>query len=207
MTRMALALYCLLTCASSWAIQFAALAVAGDPESPQAGPWLAATMLTPALVAFLFIAFHKPARKSLMWKPRWRMLWLLPVAVAVPTLARLRHRGGRAPDGVGRLGMVRLLRRGRRGLGRALDAWPGLPGLGGLRGQCRVDRRVVRPAQRRRRGGRGARLARLPAGPDDPAARPDARRRRPGPGLVGLAPARPSSRATTTRTIRCWAPW
>jgi uncharacterized protein len=86
MNRMALALYCLITCALSWAIQFAALAVAGDPESPQAGPWLAAAMLTPTLVALAFIALHRPARRGVMCRPRWRMLWLAPVAVAVPTL-------------------------------------------------------------------------------------------------------------------------
>lgn len=83
----AIALYCLLAYAISWGIQFAALRVTdGNLESPAAMPFLAATMFAPTVAAILFLVFHKPSRKGLLWKPTWAMFPMILAAVAVPTL-------------------------------------------------------------------------------------------------------------------------
>lgn len=127
----AIALYCLLTYAIAWGIQFAAIrATGGDLESDAAGPWLATTMFVPALTAILFLVFHKPSRAGLLWKPTWRMIPMLAAAVAVPTLtafavvAVVQVMGwGQSgwfvfgPDGVSIAG-------GPWMLGRGLQSWP-----------------------------------------------------------------------------------
>ncbi len=83
----AIALYCLLAYAISWGIQFAALRVTdGNLESSAATPFLVATMFAPTAAAILFLVFHKPSRKGLLWKPTWAMWPMILAAVAVPTL-------------------------------------------------------------------------------------------------------------------------
>ena len=83
----AIALYCLLAYGIAWSLQFAALYVAGgNLESDGARPWLAATMFAPTVAAIPFLVFHRPARAGLLWKPTWRMLPMLAVAVTIPTL-------------------------------------------------------------------------------------------------------------------------
>lgn len=83
----AIALYCLLAYAISWGIQFLAIRVTdGNLESPEAMPFLAATMFAPTVAAIIFLVVHKPSRKGLLWKPTWAMFPMILAAVAVPTL-------------------------------------------------------------------------------------------------------------------------
>jgi membrane protease YdiL (CAAX protease family) len=86
MHRAGILLYCLLTCATSWAIQILAIHVTGNPSSPEAGIYLATAMLTPTLFAILFILFSKPARKDVLWKPTRKLLVYLPIGILVPIL-------------------------------------------------------------------------------------------------------------------------
>lgn len=86
MSRMAIAIYCLLTLAVSWSIQLAAVGTVGDVNDPAVGPWLVATMWSPTLVALLFLLLHRPSRQGLAWRPTWRSIPVSVVAVAVPTL-------------------------------------------------------------------------------------------------------------------------
>lgn len=86
MSDRALILFCVLLFALSWSLQYVALAVAGNPESPAAAPWLVGVMFTPALVTLASCWFNRSARAALLWRPTWRMLPLLVLAVLVPTL-------------------------------------------------------------------------------------------------------------------------
>lgn len=86
MSRMAVAIYCLIVLAVSWSIQYAAVGVVGDLEKPEAAPWLLATMWSPTLVALLFLLVHKASRQGLAWRPTWRSIPVSVVAVAVPTM-------------------------------------------------------------------------------------------------------------------------
>lgn len=76
--------YCGWTLGLSWAVQLAGLAAVRDPSSPDAAPWHIAAMLVPGLVALAFLALHPPARRGMRWGPG--KLWMLPVAVLIPTL-------------------------------------------------------------------------------------------------------------------------
>lgn len=83
----AIALYCLLTYALGWGLQLIAIRQSGgDLESDIATPWLIATMFTPMLATVVFLIFHRPARRGLLWKPTWRMLPLLVAGLVIPTL-------------------------------------------------------------------------------------------------------------------------
>lgn len=83
----AIALYCLLTYALSWGVQAVAIALSGgDMENPAIVPFLAATMFTPTLAAILFLIFHPPSRKGLLWKPTLKLPAMLVAGVLVPTL-------------------------------------------------------------------------------------------------------------------------
>ena len=81
-----IALYCLIVYILAWALQFAAIRTVGELESAAAKPWLAAGMFVPALVALAFVWSGPKTRHLLLWRPTWRMLPLLPAAVAVPTI-------------------------------------------------------------------------------------------------------------------------
>lgn len=127
----AIALYCLLTYAIAWALQFAAIrATGGDLESDAAGPWLATTMFVPGLTAILFLVFHKPSRAGLLWKPTWRMVPMLVAAVAVPTLIAFAVLAVVQVMGWGQSGWFAFDADGVRIdggpwlLGRGLQAWP-----------------------------------------------------------------------------------
>ncbi|WP_421933243.1 CPBP family intramembrane glutamic endopeptidase [Phenylobacterium sp.] len=78
--------YLVLIFALSWSLQFAVIARVGDLESPDAAPWLLATMSVPALVTLAFVLLDKSLRPAFAWKPAWRMLPLMLVAVLIPTL-------------------------------------------------------------------------------------------------------------------------
>lgn len=83
----AIALYCLLTYALGWGLQLVAIRQSGgDLESDVATPWLIVTMFTPMLAAAVFLIFHRPARKGLLWKPTWRMIPMLVAGLLIPTL-------------------------------------------------------------------------------------------------------------------------
>ncbi|MFZ5669722.1 MAG: CPBP family intramembrane glutamic endopeptidase [Pseudomonadota bacterium] len=127
----AVVLYCLLTYAIAWAIQFAALrATGGNLESDAAAPWLATTMFVPGLVAALFLAFHKPARAGLLWRPTWRMIPMMVAGVAVPTLIAFAVLAVVQVMGWGRSDWFAFGADGVRiaggpwMLGRGLQAWP-----------------------------------------------------------------------------------
>ncbi|MDO8380533.1 CPBP family intramembrane glutamic endopeptidase [Phenylobacterium sp.] len=86
MSRRKLAAYVALIYLLSWGVQLGAIATVGDLESPDAAPWLLATMFVPALVTLAFVRLDQSARKAFAWKPSWRMAPLMLVAVLVPTL-------------------------------------------------------------------------------------------------------------------------
>lgn len=86
MSNRALLLFCVLAYALSWSLQFAAIANVGDLENAAAAPYLIAAMFVPALVTLLFAWRRPDLRKTILWKPAWRMLPLLVIAFAVPTL-------------------------------------------------------------------------------------------------------------------------
>lgn len=78
--------YCLAVFALSWGLQIAAIWVTGDLASSAAEPWLLGTMFVPGVMALILIAVYKPARAYFLWRPHFRMLLLVPVAVLIPTL-------------------------------------------------------------------------------------------------------------------------
>ena len=82
----ALFLYGFLVFALGWALQFGAIAFAGNPESSVATPWLVCAMFVPAFVTLGFVWLHPPARGLLLWKPTWRMIPLAIIAFVVPTI-------------------------------------------------------------------------------------------------------------------------
>jgi membrane protease YdiL (CAAX protease family) len=82
----AIIVYCLLALAASWGIQYGGLAVLGAFDGPEAAPWLLASMWSPTIIALGFLAFHRPARRGLLWKPTLPGLPLALVAIGVPTL-------------------------------------------------------------------------------------------------------------------------
>lgn len=86
MSLRAIIVYCLLALAASWGIQYGGLAVLGAFDGPEAAPWLLASMWSPTIVALGFLAFHRPARRGLLWKPTLPGLPLALVAIGVPTL-------------------------------------------------------------------------------------------------------------------------
>jgi len=86
MSKRALILFCVLVYALSWSIQYGVIATYGNPENPAARPWLLVVMFTPALVTLAFAFFSREARARIVWKPRWRMIPLLIVGFAIPTL-------------------------------------------------------------------------------------------------------------------------
>jgi uncharacterized protein len=86
MSRRAIALFCVLTYALSWAIQFWVVTKMGGPENAAAKPFLIAVMFTPTFAVLLFAVFSRTARASIRWKPTWRMIPLMAVAFIVPTL-------------------------------------------------------------------------------------------------------------------------
>lgn len=127
----AIALYCLLTYAIAWGLQFAAIrATGGDLESDAAGPWLATTMFVPGLVAILFLALHKRSRAGLLWKPTWRMIPMLVAAVAAPTLIAFAVLAVVQAMGWGQSGWFAFgadgvqISGGPWMLGRGVQAWP-----------------------------------------------------------------------------------
>ncbi|HSE11209.1 MAG TPA: type II CAAX endopeptidase family protein [Rudaea sp.] len=77
--------YCVLALCVSWALQYAALALVGDPESAAATPWLLAAMATPGLLALAFMIASPGTRGQVLWRPTLRGLMLVPAAVLVPT--------------------------------------------------------------------------------------------------------------------------
>jgi membrane protease YdiL (CAAX protease family) len=77
--------YCLIVFGVAWALQLGAILTVGDLEDDAAAPWLIGTMFVPGLTALLLIAIRRDARRLLLWRPRWSVLILLPVAVLVPT--------------------------------------------------------------------------------------------------------------------------
>lgn len=86
MSLRAIIVYCLLALAASWGIQYGGLAVLGAFDGPEAAPWLLASMWSPTIVALGFLAFHRPARRGLLWKPTLPGLPLALVAIGVPML-------------------------------------------------------------------------------------------------------------------------
>jgi len=82
-----IALYCLIVLAISWSLQLAAIRLTGgDLEADGAMPWLLAAMAVPGLTALAFVILHRPDRLGLLWKPTWRMLPMILLGIAVPTL-------------------------------------------------------------------------------------------------------------------------
>lgn len=81
MGRTAIALYCALALALSWAIQIALLNTYGL-ESEQAGLFLVAGMWSPTLLAIPFLIFHKPAREGVRWGPGNPLYWPIGIAFA-----------------------------------------------------------------------------------------------------------------------------
>lgn len=83
MGRKAIALFCALALAASWAIQIALLTTVGM-DADIATPVLVGVMWSPTLIAGLFLLFHKPAREGLLWKLGKLSYW--PVGVIVAAL-------------------------------------------------------------------------------------------------------------------------
>lgn len=81
MGRKAIALYCALALALSWAIQIALLNLFGM-ESDAAPMFMLACMWSPTLLALGFIAVHKPARQGVLSGPGNPLYWPIGVAFA-----------------------------------------------------------------------------------------------------------------------------
>lgn len=81
----AIVLYCAIVFAAAWALQIGAIVTVHDLQRDAATPWLLGAMAVPGLTALLFVAFHKPARKTFLWAPTWRTALVAPVAILVPT--------------------------------------------------------------------------------------------------------------------------
>lgn len=131
MSGRAIALYCLLTYALGWGLQFVAIRQSGgDLESDAATLWLVATMFAPALAAAVFLVFHKPSRKGLLWKPTWAMIPMLAAAVAIPTLTAFVVMGAVEAMGWGQSGWFAVSAAGVKIaggpwlLGEGTQAWP-----------------------------------------------------------------------------------
>jgi len=131
MSGRAIALYCLLTYALGWGLQFVAIRQSGgDLESDAATLWLVATMFVPALAAAVFLIFHKPSRNGLLWRPTWAMIPMLVAAVAIPTLTAFGVMGVVEAMGWGRSGWFAVwaagveIAGGPWLLGEGMQAWP-----------------------------------------------------------------------------------
>ncbi len=84
MNRRAILVYCVLVYIISWALQIEALHEAGSVEKILTVPWAPFVMFVPALTALVFVAVYAPSRAWLLWKPSWRLVWPLFVAVFIP---------------------------------------------------------------------------------------------------------------------------
>lgn len=130
MSTRKLAAYVALIFLLSWSLQLGAIAKVGDLESPAARPWLLATMFAPTLVTLAFLLFDRGARRAFAWKPAWRMLPLMLVAVLVPTLIAFGVVASVEAAGWGHSGWFAFARTGVSVsggpwvLGKGTQAWP-----------------------------------------------------------------------------------
>lgn len=86
MRNRTLVLYCILVFGLSWSAQFALLAFYGSPNNPAAVLPGLGIMFSPALVTLGFALFSREVRKQIRWRPAWRMIPILVVAIVVPIL-------------------------------------------------------------------------------------------------------------------------
>jgi len=86
MSHRILILFCGLTLIVSWLLQWGLVAVYGSPNNPAAVPFAVAIMYEPALMTLAFAIFSPAVRRRIAWRPRLRMLEVMPVAILVPTV-------------------------------------------------------------------------------------------------------------------------
>lgn len=129
MGRKAIALFCALSLALSWAIQ-AALLLTFGMDSPEASVFLLACMWSPTVLSLIFLLFHKRAREGVLapWRlgklSYWPLGVLFATVVAFALVGVFLHLGWAtspwfafAPDAVAVSG-------GPWVLGRGAQAWP-----------------------------------------------------------------------------------
>ncbi len=68
----------------SWGLQITAINVTAGLDDPAMNGWLAATMLTPAIVTFFFLRFHPTLQSKLVWKPTIKIVWAVFLSVLIP---------------------------------------------------------------------------------------------------------------------------
>lgn len=70
----------------SWGLQIMAIITTHGLEDPNMRWWLAATMLTPCIVTFLYLYFNPSLKSKLLWKPNFKLVSTTVLAVLVPML-------------------------------------------------------------------------------------------------------------------------
>jgi membrane protease YdiL (CAAX protease family) len=73
----------------SWGLQIIAIVVTTGLDDPNMKWWLAATMLTPAMVTFFFLHINTALKSKLCWKPNVKVVGAVFLSVLVPIVFAL----------------------------------------------------------------------------------------------------------------------
>lgn len=127
MGRKAIALFCALALAVSWAIQIALINTIGI-EGDTASLVLVGVMWTPTLLALAFLLFHRPARQGLAWKfgklSYWPLGILYACAITFGCVWLFLTQGWATTDWFGFSGEGVDVTGGPWLLGKGAQAWP-----------------------------------------------------------------------------------
>jgi uncharacterized protein len=78
--------YCSFLVILSWGLQIMAIITTNGLDDSLMTWWLAANMLTPCIVTFIFMWLYPAMRNRFLWKPNWKLLYTTFLAVIIPTL-------------------------------------------------------------------------------------------------------------------------
>lgn len=73
----------------SWSVQFLAIAINGSINAEESRPWLAATMISPALITLLYLKKNIFLRNQIIIKPNIQVIKMILIAVIIPIMIGL----------------------------------------------------------------------------------------------------------------------